>query len=122
VSKINYFVSAYQTASCSLNSMLWKGMVIMEFVIELLFEIILDGCIILTEERKVPLIIRIICAIILILIACGLIGILLFLSIQRESIILFLVTCIVAVIYVLAFVYNYRKIKNNNTFSDYQNK
>ena len=83
----------------------------MDFVFELLFEIILEGCIEITEVKKVPLIFRILCALVLVVFYGGLIGILLFVAISNHSVLMFLVTALVALIVLAAFVYKYKMIK-----------
>lgn len=83
----------------------------MDFVFELLFEIILEGCIEVTEEKKVPFILRILCAVLLVVFYGGLIGILLFVAISNQSGAMFFVTGIVALIILIGFIYEYKKIK-----------
>ncbi len=85
----------------------------MDFVLELLLDIILDGCIEAAEEKKVPVILRIICAALLILFYCGLIGILLFVAIKNKSGAIFFITVLIALIFLFALVYKYREIKKN---------
>lgn len=86
----------------------------MDFVFELLFGIVLEGCIEIAEERKVPFILRILCAFLLTVFYCGLIGILLFVAISNQSGLMLFITGIVALIILFAFVYKYKMIKKNN--------
>ena len=86
----------------------------MDFIFELLFEIILEGCIELTEEKKVSLILRILCAFLLVVFYGGFIGILLFVAISNQSGLMLFITVIVALIILITFVYKYRIIKKNN--------
>lgn len=85
----------------------------MDFILELLFEIILEGCIEVTEEKRVPVILRIICASLLILLYCGIVGILLFVAIENKSGLMLFITIFIALIFLFAFVYKYREIKKN---------
>lgn len=83
----------------------------MDFVFELLFEIILEGCIELTGEKKVPLPLRILCAIFLVAIYGGLIGILLFVSIANKSGLMLGITGFIALLALFAFVHEFKKWK-----------
>ncbi len=85
----------------------------MDFVLELLLDIILEGCIETAEEKRVPVILRIICAALLILFYCGLVGILLFAAIENKSGLMLFITVFIALIFLFAFVYKYREIKKN---------
>lgn len=81
----------------------------MDFVFELLFEIILEGCIEITEEKKVPLILRILCAVLLVLVYGGIIGMLLFVAISNQSLLLLFIAVFVILIIPIAFVYKLLK-------------
>lgn len=83
----------------------------MDFVFELLFEIILEGFIEITEEQKVPFILRILCASLLVVFYGGLIGILLFIAISNRSGLMLFITGVVALIILFAFIYKYKMIK-----------
>lgn len=79
----------------------------MDFIFELLFEIILEGSIEIIEEKKVSLIVRILCAFLLVVIYGGLIGILLFVAISKQSVLMLFVTGVVALAIMFAFAYKY---------------
>lgn len=85
----------------------------MDFVLEFLFEIILEGCLEITEEKKVPLILRILCAVILVIVYGGMVGILLYVGISNQSLLLLFIAVFVASIIPIAFVYKFKKIKKN---------
>ena len=91
--------------------MKFKEQEIMDFIFELLFEIILEGCIEITKEKKVSLILRILCAVLLVIFYGGLIGILVFVAISNQSGLMLFITVIVALLILFAFVYKYKKIK-----------
>lgn len=86
----------------------------MDFILEIIFEILIEGCFEITEQKKAPIILRFICGLIVGLIYGGLIGLFLFLSIKNKSILLFLVTCFIALILLYAFIHKCKEIKNKN--------
>lgn len=85
----------------------------MDFVLEILFEIILEGCIEITEEKNVPLIFRILCAVILVLVYGGMVGILLYVGISNKSLLLLFIAVFVASIIPIALVYKFKIRKKN---------
>lgn len=85
----------------------------MDFVFELLVEIILEGCIGVAEEKKVPLILRILCVLLLVVFYGGFIGILLSIAISEQSVAMIFITGIVALIILFGFIYKFREIKKN---------
>ena len=85
----------------------------MDFVFELLAEIILEGCIGIAEEKRVPIVLRILCAAVLVIVYGGLIGIFIYVSIVNQSIAMFLITCLVAFIILSAFIHKFMKVRRN---------
>lgn len=85
----------------------------MDFVFELLVEIILEGCIGVAKEKKVPLILRILCVILLVVFYGGFIGILLYIAVSEQSVAMIFITGIVALIILFGFIYKFREIKKN---------
>jgi len=85
----------------------------MDFILELLLDIILDGCIEAAEEKRVPVILRIICAALIILFYCGLVCILLFAAIENKSGLMLFITIFIALIFLFALVYKCREIRKN---------
>ncbi len=85
----------------------------MDFILELLFSIILEGCIETAGEKRVPVILRIICAILLIVFYCGLVGILLLVALKNKSGTILFIAVFIALLFLYAFIYKYREIKKN---------
>lgn len=83
----------------------------MEYVIEFLFELIFEGCLEAVGEKKVPLIIRILCAAVLLLVFGGIAGILLYTSIVNESGVLLAFTVFFILLIVFTLIYRINKIK-----------
>lgn len=83
----------------------------MEYVIEFLFELIFEGCLEAVGEKKVPLIIRILCAAVLLLVFGGIAGILLYTSIVDESGVLLAFTVFFILLIVFTLIYRINKIK-----------
>ena len=83
----------------------------MEYVIEFLFELIFEGCLEAVGEKKVPLIIRILCAAVLLLVFVGIAGILLYTSIVNESGVLLAFTVFFILLIVFTLIYRINKIK-----------
>ena len=80
----------------------------MEFLMELVLEIILEGCVEAATEKRVPLPIRILLAVILAVFCIGVFGLLIYLGIKIDSI---LVKILIAGIMVLLIVGIIKKIK-----------
>ena len=87
----------------------------MDFILEFLFEIILEGTIAITEERKVPFILRFICGVIIGVFYAGLIGVLLTVAISNKSPLMIFVTILIAVLVLYAFIHKYKEFKKNKT-------
>lgn len=83
----------------------------MEYVIEFLFELIFEGCLEAVGEKKIPLIIRILCAAVLLLVFGGIAGILLYTSIVNESGVLLAFTVFFILLIVFTLIYRINKIK-----------
>ena len=81
----------------------------MELIFEILFELIVDGSLNATTDKKVPVIIRIIAAIILIVVYGGLIGLFFFWGIHNKSIALLVIGALILVITVLGIWKTYKK-------------
>lgn len=86
----------------------------LDFILEIIFEILIEGCFEIAGKKKHSIILRFICGLIIGLIYGGLICLFLFLSIQNKSILLFIITCFIALIFIYAFICKYKKIKNKN--------
>lgn len=85
----------------------------MDFVFEILFEIILEGCMLITEEKKIPLPLRILCAILVISFYIGFIGIFIYVAVSNQSKLLLLITIGIALLILFAFAYKYRKFRKH---------
>lgn len=83
----------------------------MDFIFELLFELILEGSIEAAGEKKVPLVLRILCAAVLVIVYVGLIGMFLHLAVVNRSVPIFLITVALALIIIFAFGYKFKMIK-----------
>lgn len=84
----------------------------MDFLIETILEIVLEGCLYITPEKKFPIIIRLILGVITAAFYAGLIGIIIYVALKNNSVILFAVAVLAAVIIAYEFWENYKKIKN----------
>ena len=80
----------------------------MDFLIETILEIVMEGFFLLSSEKKVPMIIRLIVGLITIACYVGFIGMIMYVAINNKSIVLFVVAILVAVIVAYAFWKNYR--------------
>lgn len=83
----------------------------MDFVFEVLFDIILDGCTDIVKEKKIPLFIRILCAAILAIFYIGIVGLLLCIGISNQNIIIFLIAVLAALFIILGSVSKLKKIR-----------
>lgn len=83
----------------------------MDILIELLLEIILEGCTELSFEKKIPLPLRVLCAVIAGTVYLAIVGLLVYLAIKNKSVLLLLAAGFVAAIVLLAFRKKYREMK-----------
>lgn len=83
----------------------------MDFLIEFLLEIVLEGCFMLSTEKKVPLAIRILLGTVLAAIYLLLVGAIVYLAISNHSILMFVMAILVAALVAGGFYKNYVKIK-----------
>jgi hypothetical protein len=74
----------------------------MEFIFGILFELIIEGSIGAVGDKKVPLVLRILAAVILIVVFGGLVGILIYIGIDEKNLPIFFCGVTVGVIVVLA--------------------
>lgn len=78
----------------------------------------MEGCIEAAGEKKVPLLLRILCAVLLVAFYGGLIGIFLCVAISNHSIAMFFITVLVALLILAAFIYKYKTIKKSSCFDN----
>lgn len=82
--------------------MICEGDMIMDLILEVLFEIIIEGSLELVSHKKVPLISRIIAGIIVLAVYGGLIGLFFFFGIQNSQPILIVIGIIILLITIFA--------------------
>lgn len=80
----------------------------MEIIFEIIFEIIVDGSLNAVSDKKIPLILRILSAIVLLTVYGGLVGLCLFWGIQNKSAILIAVGLGLLIFFGLAFIKTYK--------------
>ena len=81
----------------------------MEIVLEILFEFIVEGSVGAVGNKKVPLPLRILAAVILTVIFGGLIGGLIYIGIDEKNLIILILGVIIALVVVAAVWYTVRK-------------
>lgn len=85
----------------------------MDFIFEFLFELILEGCIGVAEEKRVPLPVRILAAFLLVAGSGAIVGLLFYEAISNHSWILMIFAVFLAVLLLLAFMKVYKKFQKN---------
>lgn len=83
----------------------------MELILELLVEIVLEGCLNVTEEKKVPMPLRILCGMGFVGFYVGFMVLLLFIALENESMVMLLVTVFVALLVLVVLVYKLQAIR-----------
>lgn len=86
----------------------------MEFILELLVEIVLEGCLNVTEEKKVPMPLRILCGMGFVGFYVGFVILLLFIALENESMGMLLVTIFVALLVLAVVVYKLQTIRKRH--------
>lgn len=80
----------------------------MEIIFEILFEIIVDGSLNTVSDKKIPLPLRILAAIVLLIVYGGLVYLCLFWGIHNKSFILMIVGLGLLIFFSLAFIKTYK--------------
>ena len=80
----------------------------MEIIFEIIFEIIIDGSLNAVSDKKIPLILRILSAIVLLIVYGGLVGLCLFWGIHDKSVVLIIVGIGLLIFFGLAFIKTYK--------------
>lgn len=84
----------------------------MEMIFEILFEIIIDGSLQAVSDKKVPLILRILSAAVLLIVYGGLVGFCLFLGVHDKNILF----VILGIGLLLFFGYGFIKVRRNRRY------
>jgi hypothetical protein len=87
--------------------------IVMELIFGLLFELILDGSMNAATDKKLPVIFRILAAIILTVFYGGLVGLCIFWGIRNKSVALLLLGAFILIITILGIWKTYRKHRNS---------
>ena len=74
----------------------------MEFILEILFDLIVEGSMEAVGEKKVPLVLRILAAVVLIVVFGGLVGVLLYIGISEKNWIVAVLGVVIAIMIGLA--------------------
>lgn len=85
----------------------------MDFIFEILFELILEGCIEVAGEKKVPIVLRVLCAVVLGVFYLGLVGVFFYAAIKNQSAALCFIAAFVALLVLAAVAVKYRKWKKS---------
>ena len=86
----------------------------MELFFEILFDILIEGCAEIVKSKKVSILIRMLCGMVLGILFAGCIGILWHVAISNSSICLTIITIILAVFVLVGFIYKYLEYKKKH--------
>ena len=81
----------------------------MELIFELIFEIIVDGSMNAVSDKKIPLILRILAAIVLLIVYGGIVGLCLFWGIHNKSVALIIIGLGVLILFGLGLLKTYKR-------------
>ena len=81
----------------------------MEFIMEIILDLILEGSVEAASSKKVPLPVRILASVILLAVYGGLIGFLVYIGIHEKIWLVLVLAAVILIITVLAFYHVYKK-------------
>ena len=90
----------------------------MDLIFEFILDLILEGSFMAATEKKVPLVIRILAALILVAVYLGLGGVLLYIGIKNKSILFTGVALILCIAFAAGFFYKLREAKKRDEITE----